>query len=115
GEVQVLAWDSPQVKIAAEIDVGAETIEAAQVLAESIEVKVNSGEDVFEVRTVYPTPQGQGKPKMEVNLVVTVPRESSVMVKNHLGDTIIAGVNGGVAVESRLGAVLLQNIGGEVK
>ncbi|GMW01175.1 MAG: hypothetical protein AMXMBFR84_23120 [Candidatus Hydrogenedentota bacterium] len=114
GEVRVVAWDSPLVRVDADIEVGAESVETAQVLAESIVVSINPSDTVFDVKTAYPSAQGQGKVEMRVNIVLTVPRDAPVMVENKLGDTLVEGISGNVGINSRLGAVDLRSIAGEV-
>ncbi|HUW62212.1 MAG TPA: DUF4097 family beta strand repeat-containing protein [Candidatus Bathyarchaeia archaeon] len=122
GEVRVSTWDNQVVRIAAAISVAAETSTLATEIAEGVEIRVTppqngapSADKLAEVRTVLPDLRdGQGKPSIEVNYVVTIPRNVGITVRNDFGDTLLTGIGGAVAVDSRYGAVSLRNCSGSV-
>lgn len=115
GELRIETWDNPTVHVRAEIAAGAETAELVQKLAEAITIEPALSEDTVMVRTVYPDTRTMGKVAREVNMVVTVPQTASVVCSNSLGDTIVSGIGGTVAVDSRFGRVDLRNINGSVR
>jgi hypothetical protein len=123
GEVRVSTWDNQVVRVAAAISVAAETSALATEIAEGVEIRVTppqnggapSTDKLAEVRTVLPDLRdGQGKPSIEVNYVVTIPRNVGITVRNDFGDTLLTGIGGAVAVDSRYGAVSLSNCSGSV-
>ena len=122
GEVRVSTWDNQVVRVAAAISVAAETTALATEIAEGVEIRVTppqngspSADKLAEVRTVLPDLRnGQGKPGIEVNYVVTIPRNVGITVRNDFGDTLLTGIGGAVAVDSRYGAVSLRNCLGSV-
>jgi len=122
GEIRVATWDNQVVRVAAAILVTAESAALAEEIAQAVEIKVTPpgsspprAESLAEIRTVLPDLRnGQGKPSIQVNYAVTVPRNVGITVRNDFGDTMLAGIGGPVAVDSRYGAVSLRNCSGEV-
>lgn len=114
GEIRVNSWAEQVVQVNAEISVGAETTELAHQIARSIDINVTPRENGLSIRTLLPDTREMGRTRIEVNYVLTIPRDASIVCRNHFGDTLLQRVGGNVAVDSAYGVVELRNIGGEV-
>ncbi|MFO7975281.1 MAG: DUF4097 family beta strand repeat-containing protein [Candidatus Hydrogenedentota bacterium] len=114
GEVRVNSWTEQVVQVNAEISVGAETTELAHQIARSIDIRVTPRENGLSIRTLLPDTREMGRTRIEVNYVLTIPRDASVVCRNHFGDTLLQQIGGNVAVDSAYGVVELRNIEGEV-
>ena len=114
GEIRVNSWAEQVVQVNADISVGAETAELAHQIGRSIDISVTPRESGLSIRTVLPDTREMGRTRVEVNYVLTVPRDANMVCRNHFGDTLLQGVGGNVAVDSAYGVVELHNIGGEV-
>ncbi|HOZ46928.1 MAG TPA: DUF4097 family beta strand repeat-containing protein [Candidatus Hydrogenedentes bacterium] len=116
GEIRVTTWPNPVVQVDADISVGAESAEAAEQLAEAIEVQVTSAEDHLEIRTRLPDarPQG-GTVTMTVNYTVTIPADAGLLTANDWGDTLVRDIGGMVGVRSLYGLVDLRDVSGPVR
>lgn len=105
GEIRVVTWDQQVVRVQADITIGAETTEKAMGVANGVQVGVTEHEGGLDVKTPYPSDA-----PMEINYVVTVPRDTNLTCKNRFGDTIVHGVAGDVTVESIIGLVELKDL-----
>ncbi|MEA3365871.1 MAG: hypothetical protein U9Q79_09560, partial [Candidatus Hydrogenedentes bacterium] len=114
GEIRVNTWPEQVVQVNAEISVGAETTELAHQIARSIDISVTPRESGLSIRTLLPDTREMGRTRIEVNYVLTIPRDASIVCRNHFGDTLLQQVGGNVAVDSAYGVVELRNIGGDV-
>lgn len=116
GEIHIDTWDERVVQVNAKVIAGAESASVAEEISRSIDVRIETREDLVQVRPVLPDRHLEmGAVSMQANLYITVPRGANVAVDNAFGDTYIKGVGGFVALESQHGIVDLGNIGGEVK
>jgi hypothetical protein len=106
GAIEINTWDNPLVHVEAEITVGAENRVQAERFAQAIDVTGNHVAQNVEVRTVYPAVQVSS----EVNLKLTVPKESHLTVENLFGDVVINDLAGTLALDVRFGMVTLRNI-----
>ncbi len=115
GQIRVSVWDSQVVGVTAKISVRAETAELAAEIGNGINVQVTSNDNRVDVHTELPELRAdKGKPSIEVNYDITVPRDAAVTCRNDFGDTAIVGAGGSISIDSRFGAVELQDIGGPV-
>lgn len=114
GEIRVNSWAQQVVQVNAEIAVGAETTELAHQIARSIDINVTPSENGLSIRTLLPDTREMGRTRIEVNYVLTIPRDANMVCRNHFGDTLLQRVGGNVAIDSAYGVVELRNIGGEV-
>ena len=115
GEIRVSTWDNPVVQVRAKISAGAETVDVAEELIDAIGVEVTELPERVEVRTKYPDTRNRGKVAIAVNYTLTVPAGVRLQCSNNFGDTAIAGMKGGVGVESLFGVVDLRDISGPVQ
>ena len=113
GEIRVNTWTEQVVQVNAEISVGAESTELAHQIARSIDISVTPRESGLSVRTLLPDTREMGRTRIEVNYVLTIPRDASLVCRNHFGDTLVQRVGGNVSIDSAYGVVELRNIGGE--
>lgn len=115
GEIRVGVWDSQVVGVTAKIAVRAETANLAGEIARTIDIHVTPADNRIEVRTILPdTRADMGKPSIEVNYDVMIPRDASLVSRNDFGDTTVSGIGGSLAIDARFGAVDLHDIGGPV-
>lgn len=114
GTVRVQSWENHVIRVMASISASAESQETAMALAQTIAVNVDQGERQLTVNTVYPPAQALNNIDMKVNYDVYLPRDTSVVCDNRFGDTEVSGIAGTVSVDSLLGGVKLERIGGEV-
>jgi Toastrack DUF4097 len=115
GEIRVQTWDNPRVQVHAEITAGAESGDVALELADTTVIEVLRSEESIAIRTIKQDTRDLGIIAIDVNYVITVPRDASALCENYFGDTIVHGLGGSVTVKSEFGAVDLRNIGGPVK
>ena len=115
GEIRIEVWDESTVGLTVDILVGAQTEADAVAVASEITPVVDQGDNRLDIRTRYPDTRAYGTVPTEVNYVVRVPRSANVVVANTFGDTIVTGVAGSVAVDSRFGHIDLSDIGGPVR
>ncbi|NIA13007.1 MAG: hypothetical protein GWP08_02920 [Nitrospiraceae bacterium] len=115
GEIRVGAWDNQVVQVSVQIMVRAESEDLAQEIARTIDIRTTKASNHFDARTILPdTRSGMGKPTIEVNYTVTVPRDANVTARNDFGDTYVTGVEGTLALDVRYGAIGLLDIAGAV-
>jgi hypothetical protein len=114
GRVQVETWENPVVRVRAEISVGAEKSETAEEIAGAIGIDVEVTTERIDVSTQYPDMRDRGRVVHEVNYILTVPANASILCTNTFGDTVIHGVTGTVGVDSQFGVVDLRNLAGSV-
>ena len=116
GRIEVETWANPVVEVNAEIQVGAETAETAQEIAEGTEVQVTATEERLEIRTRLPdTRKENGNLSITVNYTVTVPADANLITENFFGDTWVRNVGGTVAIDAQYGLVDVRNVGGPVR
>lgn len=116
GRIQVEAWDERVVQVSAEIIVGAESAGIAAEVARAIDINVAQADNAFEIRTHFPdTRRDMGHVAMEVHYTVNAPAGASINASNFMGDTVIRGIAGPVAVDAQYGMVDLQQLTGPVK
>jgi len=115
GEIRLQTWDNPRVQVHAEITAGAESGDAALHLADITAIEVLPNEGSITIRTIKADTRDLGKVAVEVNYVITVPRDATALCENYFGDTVVNGLGGSVTVKSEYGAVDLRNIGGPVE
>lgn len=114
GNVRVQSWENHVIRVMATIVASAESEMTAAALAQSIAITVDQGERQLTVNTVYPDTQGLARIDMKVNYDVYLPRDTNVVCNNRFGDTEVVGIAGEVSVDSLLGGVKLERIGGMV-
>jgi hypothetical protein len=116
GGIRVETWNERVVLINAEIRADAETPDVAAEIVRAIDVNVQQGQNALEIRTILPDRRRDlGYVAMQVDYTITVPADANVVTDNFMGDTVIRGVQGLVAVESQYGLVDLADLSGEVK
>jgi len=124
GEIRVNTWDNKVVSVTATISARAESADLAHEICEAIDVAITPEDtqtaqappaDQLEIRTVLPDTRGKkGKPTMGVDYEITIPRDAHLMTRNDFGDTLVSGVGGTLALDTRYGMVNLENISGPV-
>jgi putative adhesin len=114
GEIRVETWEEQVVRVQAEISVGAESADLASQIVRSIDIRITPMQEGLNVRTNLPDTREMGRTSIEVNCVITVPRDANLVCQNYFGDTILHDIGGAVAVQSDYGAVDLRNIAGPV-
>ena len=92
----------------------AETSELAHQIGRSIDINVTPRGDGLSIRTLLPDTREMGRTRIEVNYVLTIPRDANIVCRNHFGDTLLQNVGGNVAIDSAYGVIELRNIDGEV-
>lgn len=115
GQIRVSVWDNPVVQVTAKMRVRAESTKLADEIIQNIAVQAATEENRVMVRTSVPDTRGHaGKPAFEINYEIVVPRDANVIVRNDFGDTFVAGLGGTLAVDTRYGAIDLQDLAGPV-
>lgn len=115
GQIRVSAWDNPVVQVTAKMRVRAESTKLADDIIQNIAIQAATEENRVTVRTSVPDTRGQaGKPAFEINYEIVVPRDANMIARNDFGDTVIAGLGGSLAVDTRYGAVDLRDLAGPV-
>ncbi|MBI4558997.1 MAG: DUF4097 family beta strand repeat protein [Candidatus Hydrogenedentes bacterium] len=112
GGIRVDTWENGIVRVVAQITVGAESPDQANHLCSAIDVPVLATEDRVDVSTRYPDTRDLGKVAIEVNYHVTIPKDAAVTCRNYLGDTVVSGTGGALAIDSEFGAVDVRDISG---
>ncbi len=114
GEIRINSWAEQVVQVNAEISVGAETSELAHQIGRSIDINVTPRGDGISIRTLLPDTREMGRTRIEVNYVLTIPRDANIVCRNHFGDTLLQNIGGNAAIDSAYGVIELRNIEGEV-
>jgi len=116
GEITVDTWNERVVQVTAEITAGAETAETAAKLVQAIEIKVSPGEDLVEIKTLFPeTRRDMGRISLAVQYKITIPRDASLVADNFFGDVAARGIGGFIGMDVRYGAVDIAHAAGEVR
>ncbi|MCC6142882.1 MAG: hypothetical protein IT368_03640, partial [Candidatus Hydrogenedentes bacterium] len=116
GRVRVETWNERVVLVNAEVKADAETTDVAAEVVRAIDINVQPSQSALEIRTILPdTRRDLGYVAMEVDYTITVPADANVVTDNFMGDTIVRGVKGLVAIESQYGLVDLADLSGDVK
>lgn len=115
GEVRVGVWNERLVRINASIVVGADSQEAADQVAQLIEVGVTQGLDYLECRTRLPEIKGGGKVSMVVNYQLMVPQDAGLAVENFFGDVHVGGLGGSLVADVQYGGLELSQMSGPVR
>ncbi len=111
GSLHISAWDKNRVEIKALILVSSSVGELrAQRLADEITIVVEGGKDEIYIKTQYPRRELE-RGGFDVELSITVPRESSMNVKNAFGNLVISGILGSVESAVQYGNALIENCG----
>ncbi len=106
------SWENQVVQVLAEVTVGAESVEVAAGIAESIDIHVDHSKDRVEVKTILPDTRDLGRVAIEVNYAVTIPRDAGLVCENTLGDTVVRNVGGDLSAKTRFGIVDIREVGG---
>ena len=114
GAVRIQSWENHVIRVMANISASAQTEEAATALAQAIGINADPGDRQLTIATVYPDSQGLGNIDMQVNYEVYLPSDTSVVCDNRFADTEVSGIAGAVAVDTLLGGLKLERIGGAV-
>lgn len=115
GRTHVDTWDSQVVRVLAQITVGAQNAQTAAEVAGRTQVQVRHTEDRVAIETILPDTTSLGRVPITVTCFITVPRQASVTTDNAFGDLAVNGVGGALTVESRFGAVTLDDLSGSVR
>lgn len=115
GAIRVVAWDNPLVRVTAQIEAGAENPVQAQRFAQAIEIAGNHIGDRVEIRTVYPTVEEGSKVGYSVDLEISVPTNTTLVLENTFGDITVRGLDGEVSIDSRYGFVELHDLKAPVR
>lgn len=115
GEIRVQTWDNHIVALHAEIVVRADSPELAAELCQDADAAVTLLDNTVVVRTsLPPAPNLGGASITQINYALTIPRDAGLNAENVFGDTIVSGIGGPLAIESRYGAIELDDIRGPV-
>jgi len=115
GEIRVATWDNQLVQVYAEIAVRAESADLAQEIARSIDIHVDVSESDLDVRTILPDTRSEaGRPAIQVNYALLIPKDANLVAKNDFGDTYVAGIGGALGIDVRYGAIGIRDVAGRV-
>jgi len=115
GDIRLDCWNDYVVQIQAVITVGADTPETAAQLAEATQIQVNPSAEVVDIATRLADAQrDMGAVFTRVDYVITVPRDSSLVIENFFGDTYVQETRGLAAIDAQYGAVELRSLLGPV-
>ncbi len=115
GAIRILGWDQEIIRVNANITVWAENAIQAERFAQKIEIAGNHIGDRVEVRTIYPTIKENAKPGYTVDLEISVPRNSSLSLKNMWGDILVKGTSADLSLDSQYGNIELEDLSGHVR
>ncbi len=130
GDITIRASDDQQIQVSAKKNVRAWKESEAERIAKPVGVEITQNGDTYEVR---PTGYDTSDARISVDLEVSVPQKSAIIVKTDRGDVTVSdfqsdvnvtdqqgdvevrGTNGQVSVEMRKGDVKISDTKGNVK
>jgi len=115
GDIEVIPTNTDEVKIHAEIEVGANTEEEAQEYAQKIEIKAEVVGSELKIATIYPERDkvlknlsGRYRFQHQVNLKISVPRFAPVQIDNSFGDIEVNDLKQPLSVGGKFGDVYVM-------
>jgi hypothetical protein len=108
GDLTVHAEDNPEIRVIVKKVAGGGSEEQAQKAAQQVGVAVSEAGEGYRVET-----RNQSG-RVQVNLEVHVPKQSSITARTPRGELHVAGVSGSVSAEARRGDIDVRDAGGDV-
>lgn len=110
GDIEVVPTNTDEVKIHAEIEVGADTKEKAEEYAEKVEIKTELTRSELKIETVYPEKKEfeRGRKQRlqhQVNLEISAPRFAPVRIENSYGNIEARGLEQSLYVGGKFGGI----------
>ncbi len=109
GGVEIEAWDSDSIDIAARIQVGARTADEADAIARDIHIEASGAT----IRARGPGSLGRHQ-NWSVNFVVLVPRRTDLSLATQNGPLSVKNVNGHMELSTLNGPLYLSGVAGDV-
>jgi len=103
GDVTVRGWDRAAIQISGELGNGAETVDIDQ-----------QGDEIT-IRVVASDAEGAGTGGAQTELVVSVPRGSSLSVDGTNADLLVAGIEGDLSLETVSGDIEAETFGASIE
>jgi hypothetical protein len=111
GEVEVLTWDQPRVRVEASKRVRAASEEQGAEIAGARPLQIETSAEATRVRLGDP-PAGKDGGSLRSRFTVHVPRQSRVTVQTTRGEVQVHGVRGDVAIRTSHAEVKAGDLGG---
>ena len=109
GDVHISGGDAPEIGVAASISAWGADPQAAQALADSVEISHYREGDTLSLRAEAPD---SGHVRFKVDFDVTVPRSLAVEVKSMSGDIVVSDAEDGVNAVNLSGDIIVQSCAG---
>ena len=111
GDVTVHSSDEPQIRVSGKKNAKGWNESDAQHLANPVSVEVVQNGDGYEI---HPTGIGNRESRISVDLEISVPKKSSVTIRNEKGDVNVSDMATPVTVISGTGDIEIRNTAGDV-
>ena len=111
GDISVRSSDDAQIRVSAKKGVKTWSEQEADRIAKPVSVEIVKNGDTYEVR---PSGYDLSDSRIGVNLEVSVPKKSPLMVKTDKGDVQVSDMTADIGVTDQNGDVEIRNIGGDI-
>jgi len=115
GDIEVIPTNTDEVKIHAEIEVGANTKEEAEEYAEKIKIKTELTRSELKIETIYPEKKvvlsGKQRLQHQVDLEISVPRFAPVRIENSFGGIEVRDLEQALYIGGKFGGVEVLDCG----
>jgi hypothetical protein len=118
GEIKVVTSSDPVVKVVAKEHIRANSDAEADALLQKLELVIEQRGDEVVATAKYPSEGGfhlGSWPPVQVDFVITAPRQASVDLRTSGGDIVVGDLDGTVNARTSGGEIELGKIGGEVE
>jgi len=111
GNISVRSADEPQIRISGKKNARGWDEKDAQKLAEPVSAEIVQNGDGYEI---HPTGAGANDSRISLDLDVSVPKNSSLTVRNERGDITVSDMSKPVSVTTRNGDIEVRDTSGDV-
>jgi hypothetical protein len=119
GNVTVIPWDEPRVKVVADKRVRAGSEEEARRAHERAKISISQVGDTIAINAPSAPTGGsepfEWKPSVQANLQIYAPRKADVKIQSRRGEVAVEGREGMVEIEAAHGDVTVRDVKGNAK
>lgn len=125
GEVQVLSWEKPEVKIQAKIKVTGASQRELEEFIKHVEIKVDQGNNYLKIASKYPE-RGDGsglfdwlfgdrKPEVNIDYLLNIPKKTDLEIKTVNGNIVVQTIDGNINLKSTNGRIDAEDLRGSIE
>jgi hypothetical protein len=109
GELKIVTWDRPEVKVDVTITATATTAEKAQQMLDNIQISDTDTDGDWKVKTIFKKGHDGGKnqksQQIKIDYIAYLPKTQPLHLENQFGPIQLADYDGPLEIESRFGSI----------